>query len=250
MLKLTKPIVFFDLESTGIDPYNDRIIQIGAIKYFPDGKKTEHNWLINPGVPIPKESTEVHKITDEMVKDKPSIGDMSQELSELFYNSDLGGFNIKYYDIPLLQNEFARIGMSLDLENVKIVDAMMIFKLKEPRTLSVAYQKYCGKELQDAHDAMVDIKASIEVLEGQIEHYDNIPNTAEEIHEYCFPRDPDAYDSEGKLRYKEGDLCINFGKNKGRSLKELAVNDPSYLQWILNGTFSEKVKNAVREVLI
>ena len=249
MLKLKRPIVFFDLETTGIDPYNDRVIQIGAIKYFPDGAKIEYNQLINPNIPIPKESMEIHKITDEMVKYKPLIGDIAHELSKLFHNSDLGGFNIKYFDIPMLQNEFQRIGLSLDLDNIKIVDAMTIFKLKEPRTLSIAYEKYCGQKLENAHDAMTDIRASIEVLEGQIKFYNDIPNTVEEIHAYCFPIDPNAYDTENKLRYIENELSINFGKNKGRALKELAQKDPSYLRWILNGNFSEKVKKAIKEVL-
>ena len=249
MLKLKKPIVFFDLETTGIDQHNDRIIQIGAIKFFPDGTEKEYNWFVNPNIPIPKESSAVHGITDEMVKDKPLLGDLASELSELFYGSDLGGFNIKYYDIPMLQKEFARIGLALNLEGVKIVDAMMIFKLKEPRTLAVAYEKYCGKTLTNAHDAMSDIHASIEVLAGQLKHYSDIPDSPEKIHEYCFPFYPDAYDSEAKLRYVANELAINFGKNRGKTLKQLAATDPSYLTWILNGNFSEKVKQAVREIL-
>lgn len=249
MLKLKKPLVFFDLETTGLDLYNDRIVQIGVIKYFPDGKKIEYNQLVNPNIPISKESSEIHKITNEMVKDKPLLGDIAIELSKLFYESDLGGFNIKFFDIPMLQNEFQRIGLSLELEKVKIVDAMTIFKLKEPRTLSVAYEKYCGRQMENAHDAMVDIKASVEVLEGQLKFYNDIPNTVEEIHEYCFPADPNAYDLEGKLRYVNGELTINFGKNKSRTLKELAQSEPSYLHWILNGNFSEKVKRAIRDIL-
>lgn len=249
MLKLNKPIVFFDLETTGLDLYNDRIIQIGAIKFFPNGKKIEYNQLINPNIPIPKESTAVHKITNEMLMDKPLLGDIAGELSELFLNSDLGGYNIKFFDIPILQKEFQRIGLELDLENVKIVDAMAIFKLKEPRTLTVAYQKYCNKELKDAHDAMADIRASIEVLEGEMNYYKDLPNTVEEIHEFCFPNNPDAYDVEGKLKFINGELAINFGKNKNRTLKELAKNEPGYLHWILDGNFSDKVKRAVKDVL-
>lgn len=249
MLELKRPLVFFDLETTGLDLYNDRIIQIGAIKYFPDGKQIEYNQFINPNIPIPKEATEIHKITDEMVKDKPLIGDIAKELAEFFYDCDLGGFNIKFFDIPMLQNEFQRIGLSLDLEKVKIVDAMTIFKMKEQRTLAVAYEKYCGRKMENAHDAMADIRASVEVLEGQMKFYNDIPNTVEEIHEYCFPLDPNAYDLESKLRYINGELAINFGKNKSRTLKELAQSEPGYLHWILGGSFSEKVKNAIRAIL-
>lgn len=249
MLKLKKPLVFFDLETTGLDLYNDRIVQIGVIKFFPDGKKIEYNQLVNPNIPISKESSDIHKITNEMVKDKPLLGDIATQLAELFDNADLGGFNIKFFDIPMLQNEFQRIGLSLDLDNIKIVDAMTIFKLKEPRTLSVAYEKYCGRKMENAHDAMADIKASVEVLEGQLKFYNDIPNTVEEIHEYCFPADPNAYDLESKLRYVNGELTINFGKNKSRTLKELAQSEPGYLHWILNGNFSEKVKKAIRDIL-
>ena len=150
----------------------------------------------------------------------------------------------------MLQNEFQRIGLpQLNLENIKIVDAMIIFKLKEPRTLSVAYEKYCGQKLENAHDAMADIRASIEVLEGQIKFYNDIPNTVEDIHTFCFPVDSNSFDMEGKLRYVEGELAINFGKNRGQLLKTLAKNDPSYLRWILNGSFSEKVKDAIRKIL-
>jgi len=249
MLKLLRPIVFFDLETTGIDIFNDKIIQIGAIKYFPEGNKTEHEWLINPNMPVPESSTKVHGITDEMLKDKPSFGDIAQELAELFSNSDLGGYNVKNFDIPLLQNEFSRIGLPFDMENVKIADAMAIYMRKESRKLEDAYRKYVGKELENAHNAMADIKASIEVLEGQVKFYNDLPNTVEELHEFCFPNDPDAYDMEGKLKYINGELSINFGKNRGKTLKELSINDTGYLQWILNGSFSQKVKDAVKDAL-
>lgn len=249
MLNLSKPLVFFDLEGTGVDPYNDRIIQIAAIKFFPNGQKTEHDWVINPGVPIPPDSTEIHGFTDAMVKDKPYLGDLAADLSEVFFASDLGGYNVKYFDIPMLQAEFNRIGLKLDLEEVKIVDAMAISRKKEPRTLAVAYQKYCGQELANAHHAMADTKASIEVLCGQMKFYDDIPATPAEIHAYCFPRDPNAYDVEGKLKFVDGQLTINFGKNKGRTLQDLSLSDPGYLEWIMNGSFSEKVKGAVRGVM-
>ncbi len=249
MLTLTRPLVFFDLETTGINPFEDRIVQIGAIKLHPDGTKIEKEWLVNPGMPIPKVVTDIHGIDDEKVKDAPRLGDIASELQELFDGADLGGYNIKNFDIPMLKAEFDRIGLTVDTENIKIVDAMQIFRIKEPRTLSAAYKKYCGKELVDAHDAVADIRASLAVLEGQLDMYNDIPRTTEEIHEYCYPKDPNAYDAEGKLRFENGKLTINFGKNKGKPLQELALNDPGYLEWILNGSFSDKVKGAVRDVL-
>ena len=167
----------------------------------------------------------------------------------MFSETDFGGYNVKNFDLPMLNTEFDRIGLKLDLEKIQIVDSMTIFKMKEPRTLTAAYEKYCGKSLDDAHDAMADIKATVEVFEGQLKHYDDIPESVEEIHEYCFPADPNAYDAEGKLRFVDGKITINFGKNKGKTLQELALDDVGYLEWILNGSFSDKVKLAIKDVL-
>jgi DNA polymerase III subunit epsilon len=248
-LNTTKPIVFFDLETTGVEIGRDRIVQIGAIKLMPDGAKTEYNWLVNPGMPIPKVTTDIHGITDEMVKDKPMLGEMTKELTDLFFEVDLGGYNVRNFDIPFLMAELARVGIEFDTENARIVDGMAIFRTMEPRNLTAAYKKYTGKELVDAHDALVDIKATLEVVEGQISYYDDIGNTPDKLHELCFPPDPEAYDAEGKLRYVDGQLCITFGKNRGKTLQFLAKNDPGYLEWILNGGFSKKVKDAIGEVL-
>lgn len=249
MLTLTRPLVFFDVETTGIDPFHDRIIEIGAVKLFPDGTKKEYHRRINPGIPIPPGATAIHNITDEMLKNEPYFGDLVEELRDLFFDADLGGYNIKIFDIPILTTEFKRVGLDLDYESINIVDAMAIFKIKEPRTLTAAYKKYCGKELENAHSAVADIKASIEVLEGQLSFYPDLPASPLELHTFCFPKDADAFDAEGKLRFVEGKLTINFGKNRGKSLQELALNDPYYLEWILNGSFPEKVKGAVKEAL-
>lgn len=249
MIDLSRPLVFFDLETTGVDVYNDRIIQIGAIRLESDGTKTEKEWLVNPGISIPKSSSAIHGITDDMVADKPRLGDIAEELAALFDGVDVGGYNVKNFDLPLLSAEFERIGLTIDTETIRIVDAMAIFRILEPRTLTAAYKKFCGKKLVDAHDAMADIRASLEVLYGQLEKHPELPKTPETIHELCFPKDPDAYDAEGKLRFVDGDLHINFGKNKGKSLEHLAMNDPGYLEWILNGTFSKKVKDAVKKAL-
>lgn len=249
MLSLSRPLVFFDVETTGIDPFHDRIIEIGAVKIFPDGTQKEYRYLINPGQPIPPGSTAIHNITDDMVSGKPTFGDVADELREIFFDADLGGYNIKIFDLPLIITEFKRVGLELDYESINIVDAMAIFKIKEPRTLTAAYKKYCGKELENAHSAVADIRASIEVLEGQLSFYPDLPKSPEELHDFCFPKDPDSFDAEGKLRFVDGKLTINFGKNRGKSLQELAINDPYYLEWILNGSFPEKVKKAVKEAM-
>lgn len=246
---LKKPLVFFDLETTGVDPYNDRIVQLAAIKYTSDGRKTNHEWIINPGVPIPKAASDVHGITDEMVNGKPSLGDIAKELAELFDGADLGGYNVKNFDIPLLAVEFERIGLVLDVESIHVVDAMRIFQMKEPRTLAAAYAKYCNKELVDAHNAIADVEASVEVCEGQLALYEDLPKDVADLHMYCFPKDPDSFDAEGKLRFVDGQLTINFGKNKGKTLQYLSIHDPRYLEWIINSNFSQKVKTAIREVI-
>lgn len=248
-LNLSRPIVFFDLETTGVDTFNDRIVQIGAIKIYPDGKREELNELVNPQMNIPKEASDIHGITDEVVANKPTIGDLAEKLATFFSNSDLGGYNVKNFDIPLLMSEFNRIGLEFNTEKVYIADAMAIFRLKEPRTLTAAYKKYCNKDLENAHDAMVDIKASLDVFEGQLAHYDDLPNTLENIHELCFPADPNSYDAEGKLKFINGNISINFGKHRGKTLQDLAMSDSGYLEWIINGNFSEKVKKIVREHL-
>jgi DNA polymerase III subunit epsilon len=249
MIKLSRPIVFFDLETTGVDLFNDRIVQIGAVKINPDGTKEEWNQLVNPQMPIPGVVTDIHGITDEMVKNEPTLGDLTEKLSSFFDEVDLGGYNIKNFDVPVLMAEFNRIGLALDLEGVKYADSMAIFRVKEPRTLTAAYQKYCGKELVDAHDAIADIRATVDVFEGQYKFYDDLPESLSDLHEMCFPADPDAYDAEGKLKFVGGKISINFGKHKGQALQHLAATNPGYLEWILKGSFSDKVKTAVKEHL-
>lgn len=249
MLSLQRPLVFFDLETTGVDPFNDRIVQLAAVKYLPDSTTQEINWLFNPGMPIPPGASNVHGITDDDVADAPMLGDKAAELEALFTGVDVGGYNVKGFDLPLLAAEFHRIGLSLDTDNIAIVDAMQIFRMKEPRTLTAAYKKYCGKDLENAHDALADIQATVEVFEGQLRAYDDLPETVSEIFALTFPKDPDAFDAEGKLKFVDGALTINFGKNRGKTLQYLALNDPRYLEWILNGSFSDKVKGEIKRVL-
>ena len=248
-LTVTRPLVFFDLETTGIDVYRDRIVQIGAIKIMPDGTQTEHEWKVNPQMPIPKGASDIHGITDEIVADAPTLGDIAAEIATLFNDADLGGYNIRNFDIPLLRAEAGRIGLEINFEDAKVIDGMSIFKIQEPRTLTAAYKKFCGEELVDAHDAIADIRATLAVVEGQLDHYDDLPKAVDDLHEFCFPANPDALDAEGKIIFVDGELTINFGKNRGKSLQSLSMEDPGYLEWILKGSFSDKVKEAVRGVL-
>ncbi len=248
-LTLDKPIVFFDLETTGVDIYNDKIVEIAIVKIETDGTEKEYEWIINPGIPIPEGAAAVHGITDEMVKDAPRFSDIAAEISTIFDGVYIGGYNVKNFDVPLLLQECQRIGLELPIDANSIIDPMSIYRQKETRTLSSAVKEYCGVEMENAHEAMADIRATVDVLTHQLLILDDVPKTAPELALYCYPIDPDAFDLEGKLRYVGGELAINFGKNKGKTLVWLARNDRGYLEWILNGTFSEQVKTAVRDCL-
>jgi DNA polymerase III subunit epsilon len=249
MLSLTRPIVFFDLETTGVNTQTDRIVEFAAIRKEPDGTTTEVSWLINPCMPIPKESSAIHGITDDMVQKEKTLGERSAELSTLFNGADIGGYNVAQFDLPVLRAECERIGLSVDFSHARIVDPMIIFKIKEPRTLAAAHEMYCGTPMEHAHEALADIRATVAVLDGQFSRYADLPRDTDGLHAFCFPRHENAYDPESKIISDNGVLRINFGKNKGKALADLATTDPGYLQWVLKGDFSDMVKDAVRSVL-
>lgn len=248
-LALDKPIVFFDLETTGVDIYNDKIVEIAIIKIETDGTEKKYEWIINPGIPIPEGAAAIHGITDEMVKDAPRFSEIASEITTIFDGVYIGGYNVKNFDVPLLLQECQRIGLELPIDANSIIDPMSIYRQKETRTLSSAVQEYCGVEMEHAHEAMADIRATVNVLTHQLLILSDVPKGASELALYCYPPDPDAFDLEGKLRYINGELAINFGKNKGKTLVWLARNDRGYLEWILNGTFSQQVKDVVKKVL-
>lgn len=245
-MNLTRPIVFFDLETTGPDPSTARIVQIACVKRRPDGTSTEWQSLVNPGCPIPLEAAEIHGITDDMVKDAPSFMKLSGGLMGALEGCDLGGFNVRRYDIPLLQAEFARVGVSFSMEGRAVVDAMALFYKKEPRDLSAAVKFYCGKEMENAHNAMADVRATMEVLASQLSRYADLPADVAGLHDIGAG---DAVDLEGKFSWKDGEATLTFGKNKGRSLRWLAANDASFLRWMLGADFGVEVKAIVRDAL-
>lgn len=245
-MNLTRPLVFFDLETTGPDASTARIVQIACVKRRPDGTSTDWQSLVNPGCPIPLEAAEIHGITDAMVKDAPRFITISGGLMNSLQGCDLGGFNVRRYDIPLLQAEFARVGMEFSMAGRAIVDAMALFHAKEKRDLSAAVQFYCGRPMADAHDAMADVKATIDVLDAQLGRYSDLPADVAGLHAVGAG---DAVDLEGKFAWKNGEPTLTFGKNKGRSLKWLAANDASFLRWMLGADFGVEVKAIVREAL-
>ena len=248
-LKLVRPLVVFDIESTGVSPRKDRIIELAAIKLMPDGEEISKCWLMNPGVPIPPETTAIHGISDEIVKDCPTFADKAEEIFEFFRGCDLSGFNADRFDIPCLEEEFARVGMAFAPSARKHVDVQRIYHKKEPRDLSAAVRFYLGRNHDGAHGAEADTRATLEVLKAQMAKYSDLPATVDEMDEYLVPHDPMNADRAGTLRWKDGELTINFGKKKGESLKKLLLNEPNYLKWILKGDFDTEVRMIIKDLL-
>lgn len=248
-LKLVRPLVVFDIESTGVSPRKDRIIELAAIKLMPDGEEIPKCWLMNPGVPIPPETTAIHGISDEIVKDCPTFADKAEEIFEFFRGCDLSGFNADRFDIPCLEEEFARVGMAFAPSARKHVDVQRIYHKKEPRDLSAAVRFYLGRNHDGAHGAEADTRATLEVLKAQMAKYSDLPATVDEMDEYLVPHDPMNADRAGTLRWKDGELTINFGKKKGESLKKLLLNEPNYLKWILKGDFDTEVRMIIKDLL-
>lgn len=235
-IKLKKPIVFFDLETTGINPSADRIVEISLIKVLPNGTETQKTYKVNPEIPIPAETTAIHGISDEDVKDAPTFKMIAKDLVELIADSDLGGFNSNKFDVPLLAEEFIRAETDFDLKKRNFVDAMVIFMKKEQRNLVAAYKFYCDKELKDAHSAAADTIATYEVFKAQLERYGDLGETVEDIAQFS-THNKNA-DFAGRLIYDdENNILINFGKYKGKKLTEVLKKDPSYYSWVQKADF-------------
>ena len=246
-LNLKRPIVFFDLETTGLDITTARIVQICYIKIMPDGREEERTMLINPEVHIPQECTDINHITDDMVKDMPTFREVARQLADAFKGCDLAGFNSNRYDIPLLVEEMLRAGQDFSIENRRLVDVMNIYHKKERRNLSAAYKFYCGKELEGAHSADADTRATLEVLKAQLDVYDDLENDMEFLHEYS--RKENIADVAGNLIYNDRrQPCFNFGKYKGRPVEEVFRRDPSYYSWIMDGQFAQSTKRYVTKI--
>lgn len=256
VLKLERPLVFIDLESTGVDPRHDRIVEASLLKMFPPeplGFAPEpivKTLRVRPPIPIPPGATQVHGITDADVAAEPAFEEVAKELFALLDGSDYAGFGVRRYDLPLLAAEFRRVGIRFEWQKRHVIDGKDIFHFKEPRTLTAAYALYCKGELKSAHSAEADMLASRDVLFAQLEHYDDLPLDVEALAAVGAPQaDPDAYDGEGKLKWIEGEVVLNFGKARGRTLRELASGDRGVLEWILKKDFSEEVQVTVRNAL-
>lgn len=242
-LNLKNPIIFFDLETTGLDIANDRIIEIAYIKVYPNGDEESFTYRINPERPIPAESTAVHGITDEDVKDCPTFKQKASKIATDFKGCDLAGYNSARFDLPMLAEEFLRADVDIDLSTRKMIDVQTIFHKKEQRTLSAAYKFYCQQDLVDAHAAMADTKATYEILQSQLDRYPDLQNDMAFLADYTSTSK--NVDFAGRIVYNEkGVEVINFGKYKGQPVVDVLKNDPGYYGWILQADFPLTTKQA------
>ncbi len=247
-LKLNRPMVFFDLETTGINIAKDRIVEISILKVFPNGNKESKTWLVNPEMKIPAETSEIHGITDEKIANEPTFKELSAEIHELIKGCDLAGFNSNRFDVPLLAEEMLRAGMDdFDLSQVKFVDVQTIFHKKEQRTLSAGYQFYCGKELEGAHSAEADTNATYEILLAQIDKYDDIEADVAFLSEYSSHKK--RADFAGFIQFNDKDEEIfTFGKYKNRTVLDVLGENPGYYNWIMNADFPLYTKKVLTNI--
>ncbi len=262
-LKLDKNLIFFDIESTGLNVLRDRIIQLAFIRYHPDGSPSiEKEYLINPGIPISPEAMAVHGITPEDVKDKPGFADLAGEIFDFIGDADLAGYNSNRFDVPLLMEEFARAGIDFDIDQRRTIDVQRIFYKMEPRTLSAAYKFYCAQTIENAHDALEDVRATVAVLDGQLQKYKEadfesgdgditqrpITNDVKALD--AFTNDLNIVDVTQRLKYDHnGTIVFNFGKYMGKPAAEVLSRDKQYYQWMLEKEFSYQVKKIIKQLV-
>jgi DNA polymerase-3 subunit epsilon len=247
-LNLTRPICFFDLETTGVNITKDRIVEISILKIAPNGNEESKTWLVNPEMTIPQEVIAIHGITNEDVKDKPTFKEVAKEIYQMIKDSDLGGFNSNRFDIPLLAEEMLRAEVDFDMKNRVAVDVQTIFHKMEQRTLSAAYKFYCNQELVGAHGAEADTKATFEVLKAQINKYEEIENDIKFLSEFSSRKQ--FADFAGFIAFnKKGEECFSFGKHKGKLVTQVLEDEPGYFGWLLNADFplyTKKVLTAIK----
>ena len=246
--KLQKPIVFFDLETTGVNAIHDRIVEISYIKVFPDGNEESKTLRINPERHIPEQSSAIHGIYDEDVKDCPTFKQVARDIAAIFVNSDIAGFNSNYFDVPMLVEEMLRAGIDFDITKCRLIDVQNIYHKLEQRTLSAAYKFYCGKNLEDAHSAQADTRATYEVLKAQLDKYpDKLNNDVQFLS--SFSKMNDNVDFAGRIIYNDKHIPVfNFGKYKGQSVEDVLARDPGYYGWMMQGDFPQNTKQVLTKL--
>ena len=246
-LNLRNPLIFFDLETTGVNITKDRIVEISYIKVFPNGQEQEKTIRVNPGMPIPPEATAIHHITDEDVKDKPLFKDIAKDLSHVFEGCDIAGFNSNRFDIPLLMEELLRAGVNFDISKRKFIDIQTIFHKMEQRTLVAAYKFYCNKDLNDAHSASADTRATYEVLKAQLDRYSSLENDVDYLSK--FSSQNRNVDLAGRIVLNDQNVEVfNFGKYKGQPVEEVLRRDIGYFGWMMQGDFPQNTKNVLTNI--
>jgi DNA polymerase-3 subunit epsilon len=249
-LQLNRPIVFIDLETTGTETLSDRIVELSAIKINPDGTEEIMTARINPKMTIPPEAIAIHRINNEDVINEPTFRDYAPKLIGFLEGCDLAGFNIKKFDLEMLEAEFRRAEIEFSKENRHVVDVQTIYHKLEPRDLSAAYKRYCNKEIENHHSAEQDVKATVSIFKSQLELHKELPNNIEELHDFCNERkSPNWIDSRGKFIWIGSEAVMNFGPHKGMSLLDIAKNEHGFLNWMLTKDFTDDAKKIVSDAL-
>ena len=247
-LNLHRPLAFIDLETTGFSVGSDRIVRIALLKVNPDGPRTMREHRVNPEMPISAESTSIHGISNEDVATEPTFKDLAPSLFKFLFDCDLAGYNSNKFDIPMLVEEFFRVGIEFDFQERKMVDVQNVFHKMEQRTLKAALKFYCGKEIENAHSAVADIEATYEVLEAQLAKYDELENDVDFLSD--FSKFQNTADIMGRVVYnEEKQECINFGKHKGTPLEEVFTKEPGYYGWLMNGDFPRSTKKVFSDAM-
>ena len=249
-LLLRRPLATLDLETTGTDPSNDRIVEISILRLSLNGSEELLGRRVNPQVPIPPDASAVHGISDADVAGEPTFSELAVEIAAFLEDCDIAGFNVIRFDLPMLEAEFQRVGVDFSREGRSVVDAMAIFHQKEPRDLAGASKFYLGRDMVDAHSSESDARTTLDVLTAQVERYDDLPQDIQELHDLCHQVDPTWIDPEGKFRWVADEAVISFGTHQGRTLRDLAADpEPNYLHWMLGKDFSVEVREVIRAAL-
>lgn len=248
-LKLERPLAFIDVETTGLNPYSDRIVELSILKIHPDGREKYKSHRLNPETPIPVDATAIHGITDDDVAHEPKFRQYAKSIRDFLDDCGIAGFNVIKFDLPFLEAEFNRAGVEFSRRGRCLVDSQIIYHQFEPRDLQAAYLKYCRKQLVNAHCAESDAAAAAEILDSQVAMYPELPRDVNGLHSACNPVSANCVDAEGKFVWLDGKATCTFGKYKGWSLADIAANDPEYLQWISSSDFSLEVQQMVLKAL-
>lgn len=248
ILPLKRPLAIFDLETTGLNITKDRIVEIAIIKVNPDGSEEHYSKRVNPEIPIPEEISLIHGIYDADVKNEPNFSQIADELVAFIGDADLAGYNSNKFDIPVLSEELLRVGNQFDVSNRKFIDVQNIFHKMEQRTLAAAFLFYCDKKIENAHNALADTSATWEVLKAQLSKYDNLEKDVNFLSDFSKGSNLNILDFAGRLAVNEnGDAVYNFGKNKGKTIKEISISEPGYYGWMLNADFPLYTKQCLRK---